>query len=121
MCVARALRHARKDSTHHEASNTIIEFYFDKCEVGDDGAHTVQTVVPLRYDRTFHFKEDRKSICAASVEPDVFSSVKMVLRQMLHTFCVSGQIQHSFCLSVTPSHQLASSVGRPQQAMSKRV
>ena len=41
-------RHARKHSTHHEANNTIIELYLDKNEVGDDGAHTVQTVVVMR-------------------------------------------------------------------------
>ena len=48
MCVTPAPRHARKDSTHHEANSTLIELYLDKNEVGDDGAHTVQTVVEMR-------------------------------------------------------------------------
>ena len=39
---------SRKDSTHHEANNTIIELHLDKHEVGDDAAHTAQTAVVMR-------------------------------------------------------------------------
>ena len=63
------------------------------------------TWTPLRYDPNVPLQARQKWTCAASVEPDLFSSVKMVLSQMLHTFCVSCQTPHSLCLSLTLSHQ----------------